>query len=260
MVSTLKRNNPTDLDSSSLQEDTVVSLEDEQNIQDVIKEVVEVEFKGNLKVVRNKEEAIAVLEQQQVNFFIFDNRINNNRQEGLDALEQVRVESKDAFVAIFSAHKDYLPQARNLGCNLFVEKSTDLKDCVRYIVREMLQYKFRLSMQKKDLKVFHKGSRESFEPPDTSDYYQDSKNEDCNIEEYEKLKLDPDWFEENQGKYVAFVDGKWVKSSNNNTDESREVLLNWLINKKEYSEKKRFFTKVEIDDEIIDEPSSLWFD
>ncbi|NET16972.1 MAG: response regulator [Okeania sp. SIO1H6] len=254
MVSTLKKNNLTYSDSSSLSETTVVVLEDNERAQDVIKEVVEDEFKGNLKVVKNKEEAIEVLEQQQANFFIFDNYVGQNKHEGLDALEQVRVENKDAFVAIFSAYPKHQQQAKNLGCNLFIEKSEDLRACVRYIAREMLQYKFELSMRKGDLEVFNRRVNESIKLSEAS------KNEDCNIEEYEKLKLDPEWFEENQGKYVVFVDGKLVKSSNDDTDESREVLLDWLINQEEYRDKQRFFTKVEIDYEIIDEPSSLWFD
>ncbi|NEO55748.1 MAG: response regulator transcription factor [Okeania sp. SIO3B5] len=254
MFSTLNSNNLTSSDLSSLSETTVVVLEDNELAQDAIKEVVEDEFKGNLKVVKSKEEAIEMLEQQQAKFFIFDNYVGQNKQEGLDALEQVRVENKDAFVAIFSAYPKHQQQARNLGCNLFVEKSEDLRACVRYIALGMIQYKFELSMRKSDLKIFSRGFNELVQSSGAS------QDENSNIEEYEKLKSDPEWLEKNQGKYVVFVDGKLVKISNDNTDESREVLLNWLINKEEYSDKQRFFTKVEIDYEIIDEPSSLWFD
>ncbi len=256
-----ERNDIENSESSFYLKKMVVLLEDSEDVQNVIKEVIEDEFKGHLEVVKNKEEVVEASKKKQADFFILDNYVGQNRHEGLDALEQVRLENETAFIAIFSAYPNYKEQALNLGCNLFVEKSPDLRSCVHYIAREMIQYCFEFSMRKANLAIFSRRTTEQIElSPNSKSRRNPKLNKDCNIEQYKKLKSDQGWFRKNQGKYAVFVDGEWVRSSKDDTDKSRKDLLNWLISEKKYSDKQRLVIKVEIDFEVIDEPSSLWFD
>ncbi|OUL17875.1 hypothetical protein BV378_37635 [Nostoc sp. RF31YmG] len=229
-------------------ESTVVVMEDSKDVQNVIREVIEDKLNWNLKIVSNKEEAVEILEQKQVGFFILDNWVGN-KQEGLDALEQIREVDPTVFVAIFSHYERFKNQAYKLGCNLFVEKSPDIRDGINYIATEMLKYRLEV------LEVFKKKTDEQLLSLNTSE-----SNEERNITKYQKLKSDSNWLKENQGKFVALVDGECVKSSDNETDESGIDLLNWLISADKYRDKQRFFAKVEKELETIDEPSSLWFD
>ncbi|MFM7792891.1 MAG: DUF5678 domain-containing protein, partial [Microcystis panniformis] len=64
---------------------------------------------------------------------------------------------------------------------------------------------------------------------------------------YERLKSEPAWLKENEGQYVAFVDGEFVGSCQN-----KQKLLQQLREK--YPEKSRFFKKVDKEDRIIDIP------
>ena len=88
---------------------------------------------------------------------------------------------------------------------------------------------------------------------------------DPNFAKYRELKSNPSWLKENQGKYVAFAEGELLKISTEDTSQSGEALLKWLIESEKFHDKKRFFTQVTEDStsittEIIDEPISFSFD
>jgi DNA-binding NarL/FixJ family response regulator len=227
---------------------SVVVMEDSEEVQNAIKAVLEGKLELHLNMVKNKEEAVEMLEKHQADCFIFDNWVGY-KQEGLDALEQIREVNKTVFVAIFSNHGEFRDQAYALGCNLFVDKSPDLTNCIEQIAYEMLKYRLVC------LETSRKRAASQIELITSPD-----KSDDRNIDEYRRLKLDLEWLKKHQGKYVAFVDGKCVRASDSSTSESRDELFDWLIGEKEYCDKPRLFTKVEGDVRIIDEPSSLWFD
>lgn len=75
-----------------------------------------------------------------------------------------------------------------------------------------------------------------------------------NIDAFERLKSDDAWFKENEGYYVAFVDGKLVGK-----DKDKENFLNWLELSEEFKDKPRFFIKVEENQKVIDLSSALWW-
>lgn len=81
-----------------------------------------------------------------------------------------------------------------------------------------------------------------------------------NIESYKEYRKNPTWVNDNKGKFVAFVDSKWLRSSKDGSEESRKAILYWLA--KSFPDQQRFLTKVEsdIDSEIIDMPMSSSFD
>ena len=83
--------------------------------------------------------------------------------------------------------------------------------------------------------------------------------EDVNINAYERLKEDTDWFQKYQGKYVAFADGEWLKDYI--SDNSDDLLTN-LRKSKEYKDKSVFYIQVQElqqDDSIMELPMSLLF-
>ncbi|NET09167.1 MAG: response regulator transcription factor [Symploca sp. SIO2B6] len=272
----------------------VVLLEDSEDVREAVREVIKNEFDGDLEIVASKEQAIKILETKKVSLFIFDNSVGDNKHEGLDALEQVRCENQDVFVAIFSAFPNYKEQAVKLGCNLFLEKSVDLRSCTRYIAREMLQHQFELSMRKGHYAVLKCSpittpgclsatiTDSSFEqtlppsiysveskledysnllPKDSSGVLvEDANVKDPNLSRYNSLVTDFDWLEHNIGKYVVLIDGELKKISNDGSNDSKEELLNWLIGAEKYRSRQRFFAKIEKQPQVIDEPISLWFD
>lgn len=61
---------------------------------------------------------------------------------------------------------------------------------------------------------------------------------DNNIQEYIRLRQQPNWIKENQGYYIAIVDQTIVGKSKN-----RQQLLEEI--RTDYPDKKRFFTLVE---------------
>ncbi|MEM7067089.1 MAG: GAF domain-containing protein, partial [Cyanobacteria bacterium P01_B01_bin.77] len=81
-----------------------------------------------------------------------------------------------------------------------------------------------------------------------------------NIESYKEYREITEWVNDNRGKFVAFVDGKWIRSSKDGSKESRREIIDWLA--KSFPDQQRFVTKVEsdIDSEVIEIPMSSYFD
>lgn len=223
----------------------VVIMDDSEPAQKKIRAVLENELNWDVLVAENKEEALALLEDG-CSFFIFDNWVGKNKHEGLDALEQIRAVNNEVFVAIFSAYPHFKKMAFRLGCSTFEMKSSDLSHGVRRIAIEMLKH------LGKTVEHFE-GHSNTWNKPEHE------KLDDENLIRYRELITDEVWFQENEGKYVVFVDGNFVKSSRDCSQKSKIELLDWLQNAEEYYSKKRFFTQVKKDVIVIDEPTSFWF-
>jgi DNA-binding NarL/FixJ family response regulator len=225
--------------------DEVVILEDSEATCGAAKDVIEEELNWNIITVANKEDAILALEEKKVTFFIFDNCIGKKRNEGLDALEQVKARDNEVFVVIYSAYNsvETEKQATRLKANLFKEKTIDPHKDIREIISKFIKYKKKLFNSKIDEQL--KRLKEQ---------------SNINIDAYEKAKLNKEWLKKYQNTYVTFVDGKFVDS-----DSSKQDLLKRLNDSTEYIDKQKFFIKVEEDltkesFPIIEEPSSLWQD
>jgi DNA-binding NarL/FixJ family response regulator len=225
--------------------DEVVILEDSEATCEAAKDVIEEELNWNIITVENKEDAVLALEEKKVTFFIFDNCIGKKRNEGLDALEQVKARDNEVFVAIYSAYNpvETKKQATRLEADLFKEKTTDPHKDIREIISKFIKYK---------QKLFNTRTNEQLE------YLEKQSN--INIDAYEKAKLNIKWLKKHRNTYVAFVDGQFVDS-----DSSKQKLLTRLNDSKKYIDREKFFIKVEEDltkksFPIIEEPSSLWQD
>ena len=235
--------------SDSFLKNEVVVMEDDPNIQNLIKNIIIDELKWQVTPVKNKSEVVKLVHNKEAAFYILDITMGKDReQEGLDALEEIKSIDKKVFVSVFSAHPRYLKQAEKLEANLFQEKSSELREDVLHIAYEMLNYQLKIidSIRQNildKLNFINKIEQQYRKAP-----------EDINIAAYEQLQSDNKWLEQYTGKYVAFVDGDFVDS-----DVNKQDLLDRLKDSK-YEYKSRFIAKIKNDIRVIDMPSSLWLD
>ena len=235
----------------------VVVMEDSEITQDAIRKVLEKEFDLEVKIVESKEEAIRLAENQELQYYILDvNMGNNRRQEGIDALEVIKAINENSFVSILTGYPtpNIQKMASNLGVDFYKKKSVHLEDDIREIASQIKQHKRELLEE--NLQIIDELRSDIVDDLKKLDdsHFESPSSEDLNIAAYEKLKLDQKWFAKYQGKYVAFIDGGLLGS-----DEDEQKLLKQLKSSK-YQDKPIFFTKVEENPRIIDLPSSLWFD
>jgi DNA-binding NarL/FixJ family response regulator len=217
-------------------ENEVVVMEDDDYTRNTIKEIIEREFRWQVITVNNQEEAVNLVGHKQAAYFILDNCIGNNKQEGFKTLKAVKELNPKAFVAILTefSSPDVKQRATNLDADSFKVKSLELKNDIYQIATEMLKYKIAIidSLRKyhlDNLEILDNRKKDilnRLEAIDNLDklYYADS---DSNILAYEKHRLDQEWLSEHEGKYVAFVDGRLV-----GRDENKQHLLEWLKNSK----------------------------
>jgi CheY-like chemotaxis protein len=205
--------------------DEVVIMEDSNAMREVIQEVIE-GIGWQSKFVNNKTEAVQLVKNKSAAYFILDNWIDKNKQEGFDTLEVIREVDQQVFVSILTGHPDPKNKklAERLKANLYKEKSpVDYRQDIKEIALEILKYKKEIVNSVIDNQV--------------------AKLEgDPNIIAYEKDKQDPQWLEEYQGQYVAFVEGKLVDSDTNESEILKRIRAN-------YPDKPRFFTKVDKEEE-----------
>jgi ActR/RegA family two-component response regulator len=246
-------------------------MEDDPDLQQKIKDVMTNKFNWDVIVANSLDEVYQIAENQEAAYYIFDVHMGTDRDsEGLDALETVKGVNDKSFVTIFTAHPRFQTQAKKTGADFSLLKSTSLEKDICQIATKMVLYKTKILLEKFRIEVENETTenieqqRERYEKlykmshPNGLDVGHELSGDNglnININAYEQLKSDSEWFEKHQDKYVAFVDGKFVRS-----DTEREALLDWLIFAKEYQDKNRYFTKVEAEDRIIDEPTSSWLD
>ncbi|CCI28029.1 MAG: response regulator [Microcystis sp. M048S1] len=213
----------------------IVVMEDDLFLQQAIKEAIKKNLPWEIRIVGSEKEAISLIQQQEAGYYILDVHMGSNReQEGLDALEKIKGINSQAFVSILSAYPNNRRLAENLDVDIFIDKTPNIQEDIRSkLIPKMLQYRLNC------LQASEAETRLHLEK-----IYYDS---DVNIIAYERLKSEPAWLKENEGQYVAFVDGEFVGSCQN-----KQELLQQLREK--YPEKSRFFKKVDKEDRIIDIP------
>jgi CheY-like chemotaxis protein len=218
----------------------VVIMEDSETNIEIIINVLENELQYEVFVCDNQDEVIDIAKIQRPDLFILDNYIGNKLQEGFDALERIKNLDKAMFVAILTGFptEDIQKQAKRLECDVFMEKTTDIKQNVMDIVDKMLEYR-------------RKQIKDQLKP--NNDFSEDKQAQ--NRKAYEECKLNPDWLEKHQGNYAAFVDGKFEFSC-----KDKDEFFDKLNNSDEYKEKQIFVAEVGKKEIIIEEPTSLWFE
>ena len=240
-----------------LPKNEVVVMEDSEITQDAIKKVLEKEFNLAVKIVESKEEAISFAGNQELQYYILDvNMGNNRRHEGIDALEVIKSINGNSFVSILTGcpTQNIQKMASRLGADLYKEKSFHLEDDIREIALQIKQRKRELLQEKLQIvDKFRNDIIDDLKKLDDSPFDPPS-SEDINIAAYEKLKLDQERFAKYKGNYAAFIDGELIDS-----DQDEQKLLKQL-KKSTYQDKPIFFTKVKENPRIIDLPPSLWFD
>ncbi len=198
--------------SEALPKNEVVVMEDSEIAQEAIRKVMEDEFDFKVKIADSKEKAIYFAEHQELQYYILDVHMGNNRQqEGIDALEEIKTLNEKSFVSILTGYPSPGIQnmASRLGADLYREKSFDLENDIREIAskikkrnRELLKEKLQIIEQLRKEIIDEIKKLDDVPHPD-----------DPNIATYEKLKLEEEWFSEYQGKYVAFINGVLIDSS-----------------------------------------------
>jgi DNA-binding NarL/FixJ family response regulator len=241
----------------------------------------------------SSEDEVISLYKEGFQVYIVDIHMGENRQqEGLNVLERLKKADSSNFVAILSGKIEPFMRESILKKADFVQQKTgDRAKDIEGIQSSLHQKCERLL--KSISNVLHEEA-EKVEHVLTNSKYLDfisisselerlrsllsvkvldeilenvserveEEQESSDPPEYTRLKSDPIWLEKNLGKYVVFVEGELIKTSENASPESGEALLNWLTQEKELYNKQRFFARVSKDagSAIIDEPMSLSFD
>ncbi|MGR3278551.1 response regulator [Acaryochloris marina NIES-2412] len=257
----------------SLIKDVVVIMEDSTVTYDAIKNILYNKLGWEVIKCSNQDEVVALAKSKKVNFFILDSWVNENKQEGLDALERVKQVNKQAYVAIYSAHSFIKDQAYNLKCNLFVKKD-NINLNVLHITSEMLKYRMRaveevltsmrlheekISDQRNHIKALElsfqknvKLDRSREEAPSLT--YSSQEKQDKNKQCYKKFRSNQKWREKYSGMYVAFVDGDLAFSEKN-----KDKFFGEINKSDKYKKKSVFIVKIDKNIRIIEEPTSIWF-
>lgn len=247
-----------------LPKNEVIVMEDRITTQEAIKEILEREFNLQVKIVDSKEDAIDYAEKnRKIQCYLLDIHMGDDRQqEGIDALEEIKAINEKSFVSIFTGHpsQEIQRMASRLGADSYREKSFDLENDIREIGSQIKKhYRDLLQQQLQTINRLREDAINELEKINKLDKVYDSSStsllfKDVNIDAYEKLKLNKEWFATYQGKYIVFIDGKLIAS-----DKDEQKLLEQLKADK-YQDKLIFFTKVEENTRIVDLPPSLWFD
>lgn len=250
MIATLPK-----IKTDPLLNNKVVVMEDDLELQQKISDVMKIEFNWDVIIANSLDEVIHIAEKNEAAYYIFDVHMGNDRDhEGIDALEVVKDINNKSFVSIFTAHLPFQTQAVKAGADFSLQKSTSFEKDICRIAKQMILHKIKYFEQDIDIEELKKIYEQLYKLSENLSLRDATVNND-NLNAYEELKSNPEWFQKYQDKYVAFVDGQFVGS-----DTNREALLDWLIEAEEYQDKKIFFTKVEAEDRIIDEPTSSWLD
>ncbi len=216
-------------------------MEDSLAMKNAIKEVIS-DIGWETRFVNNRYEAVELVKNKQAAYFILDNWIDENKQEGFDTLEVIREFDKQVFVAILTGYPDPKNErlARKLKANLYKEKSTEhYRKDIEEIASAMLEYKKQIFSN--IIGIINNQIAQLYKA-------------DVNVTAYERAKKNSEWLEKYTNQYVAFVDGKFFDGNPN------EFELLKLVRAK-YPDKPRFFTKVgEIEEQPIDLSMASWLD
>ncbi len=215
--------------------DEVVVMEDSLPMKNVIQEVIS-SIGWQTRFVNSRHEAVEVVKNKEAAYFILDNWIDANKQEGFDTLEVIRELDEQVFVTILTGHPDPNNEkfAKRLKANLYKEKSPDhYRKDIEEIASAMLAFKKQIFNN--IINIIN------------NQIAQLDKEYDINLIAYERCKQNSKWLEQYTNQYVAFVDGEFFDGNPNEFELLKQV-------RGKYPDKHRFFTKLE---EIKEKPIDL---
>jgi CheY-like chemotaxis protein len=223
--------------------DEVIVMEDVPMIRQTIKQVME-ERNWDVKDVNNVEDVVDYAQNHQAAYYILDVNMGKDRdKDGITALQKIMRANPAVCVTILTSHPEYKREAKNINPNiLFLEKTFNLKQDIRKLLSEFLEYRKRCLIEQTE------ETRNLIE----------QINIDDNVAAYEELKSKK--FDEYKNKYVAFVDGELIGVAD--TEEAGQELLDRLMTLERYCDKPKFFTQVKTgkNQEKIELPSGYMFD
>lgn len=235
----------------------VVIMEDSDTNKETIISILKNQLQCKVIVCDNQDQVIETAKSQRPDLFILDNCIENNPQEGFNALERIKHFDKSIFVAILTAFstENIRRQAINLDCNLFMEK-TNIEQNVIDIVKKMLENRRKqIEGQLDFIEKLEKDYKDQPYSPKNKNVYISEHKQAQNRKAYEECKSNPDWLKQHQGNYAAFVDGEFKFS-----EKDKDKFFDQLNNSDEDKEKQIFVAEVGQKEVIIEESTSLWFE
>jgi|1048.fasta_scaffold01773_3 hypothetical protein len=234
-----------------------------------------------LKFLNSKHDVLTSAEEGMAQIYILDNRIGSNATEGLEALQELSHRQSEILIAVCSSYPRYRSNAYSICPSLvaYFDKGTgsDLDASIcglasQFIERISLEYvviqqsiNLLRDVEQSFLSsvVFHaqralKMEKEKLEKlsnqlSNKNDYEHEERIADKNVSEFDQLKIDAEWLQSYNNRYVAFVDGKQVFEHVKDENELR------TLTRQKYPDKRRFITKVHYDGDvkIIKQPSGL---
>lgn len=207
---------------------TIVILEDDNKIASQIQTLLGV-FGFEPRQLFEPEEVVEMASRGESLSFVLDIQLNN-KPVGLDVLEDIKSRKPECFVCIYSSYindETLRRRARRLNADFILNKSTHQKRDIYLIAQAILNHELELTlyqMQLIDLELerLQQGAPLSLnwnngriEPALMIREYSivpvagpKIASCDVNVAEYERLRLEPGWCQQNNGMYVGIVNGQ----------------------------------------------------
>jgi DNA-binding NarL/FixJ family response regulator len=215
----------------------VVVMEDDNSIRQYVVDALKL-IGIRARTVSDAKEAVDIAKKKLCHYYILDVNMGRRKsEEGLDALEKIKKFDPNSFVAVYSNHKDKLQKAIRLGADVSKEKSeSQIKDMTSIVLQMMAPC---LATRPEDLIRSILGQK-----PQNESNGDDQPVSDKNIEAYKAYILNPEWVNDHEGKYVAFVNGKLIGEG-----DDRASLLQRM--REQYSGVRILFTRVRGEKEVV---------
>lgn len=227
-------------------DEVIVMDDDDQTIAEVRTSLSKLGYR--VRRAQNSEQAVRFANTRPGRSFILDINMGDSReQEGLTALERIKVLHSTTFVGILSNYPGrYGAMAMRLGADIFQEKTGDQETDVYRIVERLCIHARKAYEEAQDVlsSVIGNGN---------GHYSTVFRSTVDNYSAYQMLRADSEWLAEHRGKYVAFLDGEMIAD-----DPDRSSLLCRL--RAEFPGCDIFLTQVEERETVIEIPAPLSLD
>lgn len=204
--------------------------------------------------IENVDEAINLAKTKKIRNYILDVRTGRDTQEeGLDALERLKLLDPSIFVGIYSGYP-HKRKAKRLKADVFQSKSHDKKADILSIVDCLLAHGiFQIALLRDNLKSINvPDSLDSTHSTNPDTFTSDNLSQiDENFITYQKLISQPQWLHQHKNYYIAIWKGELIGKS-----KEKNNLLDEMISK--YPNERFLFTRIEEQDTVLDIPSPFY--